>query len=339
MKLDQFKWKYKSRLKRNHRNPPTCDIAATHNSTNTHLSGLHTVKQKYRHINHFFMKSVTLGHTPDADDAFMFYGIASGNIRSPSFEIKHVIEDIEKLNKRAINHELDITAISAHAYGFIKDYVILNSGGSFGINYGPIVISKMNIELKHLHRYKIGIPGKMTSANLLLKLAIGNFNGVEIIFNEIPKYVSSGLVDAGIVIHEAQISLGAEFQKILDLGRWWHDFTQGMPVPLGINVISNRSLTIKEIIEFDELFKSSIVYGLDNLDDALEFAMQFGRGNPKSLIEKFVKMYVNDLTINMNQEGKNSIIKMLKEAKSSNILSFEQLLFIDSNRQKIERYY
>jgi 5,8-dihydroxy-2-naphthoate synthase len=298
-----------------------------------------TVKQKYRHNNHFFMKSITLGHTPDADDAFMFYGIASGNIRSPTFEIKHVIEDIEKLNERAINHELDVTAISAHAYGFTKDYVILNSGGSFGINYGPIVISKKNIDLKDLHRYKIGIPGKMTSANLLLKLAIGNFNGVEVIFNEIPKYVSSGLVDAGVVIHEAQISLGAEYQKILDLGRWWHDYTHGMPVPLGINVISNRSLTINEIIEFDELFKSSIVYGLKNLDDALEFAMRFGRGNPKSLIEKFVKMYVNDLTINMNQEGKNSIIKMLQKAKSSNILSFDQLLFIDSNHQKIERYF
>ncbi len=285
------------------------------------------------------MKQVTLGHTPDADDAFMFYGIASGNIKSPYLQIEHVIEDIEKLNKRAINHELDITAISAHAYAFIKDYVILNSGGSFGINYGPIVISKKNIELKQLHKYKIGIPGKMTSANLLLNLAIGNFNGVEIIFNEIPKHVSSGLVDAGLIIHEAQISLGEEFKKILDLGRWWHDITKGMPVPLGINVISKRSLTIKEIIEFDELFRGSIEYGLKNIDDALEYSMQFGRGNPKSLIEKFVRMYVNDLTINMDQVGKDSIITMLQKAKSSNILSYDELLFVDSNSQKIQQYY
>ena len=285
------------------------------------------------------MKQVTLGHTPDADDAFMFYGIASGNIKSPYLQIEHVIEDIEKLNKRAINHELDITAISAHAYAFIKDYVILNSGGSFGINYGPIVISKKNIELKQLHKYKIGIPGKMTSANLLLNLAIGNFNGVEIIFNEIPKHVSSGLVDAGLIIHEAQISLGDEFKKILDLGRWWHDLTNGMPVPLGINVISKRSLTIKEIIGFDELFRSSIEYGLKNIDDALEYSMQFGRGNPKSLIEKFVRMYVNDLTINMDQEGKDSIITMLQKAKSSNILSYDGLLFVDSNSRKIQQYY
>jgi 1,4-dihydroxy-6-naphthoate synthase len=283
------------------------------------------------------MKQVTLGHTPDADDAFMFYGIASGNVNSPYFDIQHVIEDIEKLNKRAIDHELDITAISAHAYAYIKDYVILNSGGSFGINYGPIVISKKNIELEQLHKYKIGIPGKMTSANLLLKLAIGKFDGVEIIFSEIPKYVSSGLVDAGLIIHEAQISFGDEFQKILDLGRWWHDSTNGMPVPLGINVISKRSLTTQEIIEFDKLFKSSIEYGLQHLDDALEYSMQFSRGNSKLLIEKFVKMYVNDLTINMNHEGKNSIITMLRKAKISSILSFDELLFVDSNNQKVDR--
>jgi len=283
------------------------------------------------------MKQVTLGHTPDADDAFMFYGIASGNVNSPYFDIQHVIEDIEKLNKRAIDHELDITAISAHAYAYIKDYVILNSGGSFGINYGPIVISKKNIELEQLHKYKIGIPGKMTSANLLLKLAIGKFDGVEIIFSEIPKYISSGLVDAGLIIHEAQISFGDEFQKILDLGRWWHDSTNGMPVPLGINVISKRSLTTQEIIEFDKLFKSSIEYGLQHLDDALEYSMQFSRGNSKLLIEKFVKMYVNDLTINMNHEGKNSIITMLRKAKISSILSFDELLFVDSNYQKVDR--
>jgi 1,4-dihydroxy-6-naphthoate synthase len=268
----------------------------------------------------------------------MFYGIASGNVNSSSFEIKHVIEDIEKLNKRAIDHDLDITAISAHAYAFIKDYVILNSGGSFGINYGPIVISKKRIEVKDLNKCKIAIPGKMTSANLLLNLAIGRFAESESIFSEIPKHVSSGLVDVGLVIHEAQISLGDEFQKILDLGKWWHDTTNGMPVPLGINVISKRSFTVEEIIEFDELFRDSIKYGLEHLDDAIEYSMQFGRGNPKSLIEKFVKMYVNDLTIDMGEEGKNYIITLLQKARSNNILSFNDLLFIDSNGKKIQNY-
>jgi 1,4-dihydroxy-6-naphthoate synthase len=284
------------------------------------------------------MKQVTLGHTPDADDAFMFYGIASGKISSSSFEIKNVIEDIEKLNKRAIDHDLDITAISAHAYAFIKDYVILNSGGSFGINYGPIVISKKSIELKDLNKCKIAIPGKMTSANLLLNLAIGKFAASEFVFSEIPKHVSSGLVDAGLVIHEAQISFGDEFQKILDLGRWWHDTTNGMPVPLGINVISKRSLTVEEIIEFDELFKNSIMYGLEHLEDAIDYSMQFGRGNPKALIQKFVKMYVNDLTIDMGEEGRNSIITLFQNARSNNILSYDDLLFIDSTGKKIQNY-
>jgi 1,4-dihydroxy-6-naphthoate synthase len=145
-------------------------------------------------------------------------------------------------------------------------------------------------------------------------------------------------VDVGLVIHEAQISLGDEFQKILDLGKWWHDTTNGMPVPLGINVISKRSFTVEEIIEFDELFRDSIKYGLEHLDDAIEYSMQFGRGNPKSLIEKFVKMYVNDLTIDMGEEGKNSIITLLQKARSNNILSFNDLLFIDSNGKKIQNY-
>jgi len=284
------------------------------------------------------MKHVTLGHTPDADDAFMFYGIASGNVDSPYFQIEHVIEDIEKLNKRAIDHELDITAISAHAYAFIKNYVILSSGGSFGINYGPVVISKKNIELSDLPKCKIGIPGKMTSANLLLNLAVGKFDGVEMIFSEIPKYVLSGVIDAGLVIHEAQISFGDEFHRILDLGQWWHHLTNGMPVPLGINVISNRNLTTKEIIAFDELFKSSIKYGLEHMDEALDYAMRFGRGNSKSLIEKFVKMYVNDLTMSMGEEGKNSILTLLQKAKSNNIISYDEILFADSNSQKIQKY-
>jgi 1,4-dihydroxy-6-naphthoate synthase len=200
------------------------------------------------------------------------------------------------------------------------------------------VISKKNIDIKDLNKYKIGIPGKMTSANLLLNLAIGKFAGTEFVFSEVPKYVSSGFVDAGLVIHEAQISLGDEFRKILDLGKWWHDTTHGMPVPLGINVISNRYLTVEEIIEFDDLFRNSIKFGLEHLEDAIEYSMQFGRGNPKSLIEKFVKMYVNDLTIDMGEEGKNSIIMLLQNAKRNNILSYDKLLFIDSNSKKIQSY-
>src|SRR3989442_4113084 len=150
---------------------------------------------------------ITLGHTPDADDAFMFYGIASGKIRS-KFTIKHVIQDIETLNRRALKHELDVTAVSAHAYAYLDDYVILKSGGSFGLNYGPIIITKKDMIMSpaQLQQATIAIPGKMTSANLLLKLAIGKYKEKVMSFEAIPDAVMSGEVDAGLVIHEAQIT-------------------------------------------------------------------------------------------------------------------------------------
>jgi len=168
------------------------------------------------------VKCITLGHTPDADDAFMFYGIAAGKVTSALFNVEHVIDDIETLNKRAINHELDITAISAHAYAYTEDYTILRSGGSFGLGYGPVIIAKKQIDGERLRHRTIAIPGQMTSANLLLKLAIGNFNSKEMIFSSIPDAVSSGSVDAGLIIHEAQISLRDKFYTVMDLGKWWH---------------------------------------------------------------------------------------------------------------------
>src|ERR687892_580029 len=152
------------------------------------------------------LHEITLGHTPDADDAFMFYGIASGNINSPEFRIKHVIEDIETLNKRALKQELDVTAISAHAYAYLSDYVILRSGGSFGLEYGPIVISKEKLSLSQLKRSTIATPGKLTSANLLLNFVLGKFEEKEMAFQTIPNAVLTNTVDAGLVIHEAQIT-------------------------------------------------------------------------------------------------------------------------------------
>src|ERR687887_112476 len=179
---------------------------------------------------------ITLGHTPDADDAFMFYALTSGRIKS-NFVIKHIIQDIETLNRRALKHELDITAVSAHAYAYLKDYVILKSGGSFGLYYGPLVIVKKDRKPEQLEKARIAIPGKMTSANLLLKLAIGKFKEIEMSFEAIPDAVASGVVDAGLVIHEAQITYDKEkFASALDLGSWWFDNTTGLPVPLGINV-------------------------------------------------------------------------------------------------------
>jgi len=260
---------------------------------------------------------ITLGHTPDADDAFMFYALASGQLQS-RFVIKHVIQDIETLNRRALNHELDVTAVSAHAYAYLKDYVILKSGGSFGLNYGPIVITrKENIMSPiQLQEATIAIPGKLTSANLLLKLAIGKFKEIVVPFESVPNAVAEGKADAGLVIHEAQISFDTtRFASALDLGRWWSNTTGNLPVPLGINVASTRTVSLDQIREFSDLFTRSIQYGLDNIDTALDYAMQFGRGQPKETIRKFVKMYVNDLTQDMGHAGKKALEKMFEMAQ------------------------
>jgi 1,4-dihydroxy-6-naphthoate synthase len=264
--------------------------------------------------------AISVAHTPDADDAFMFYGIASGKIKS-EIQVQHVIADIETLNRRAIDHELDVTAISAHAYAYLSDYIVLKSGGSFGLNYGPVVLAKRAMTIDQIRCAKVAVPGKLTSAYLILMLAIGKFDAVEMPFDTIPEAVNSGRVDAGLVIHEAQITFDrAKFSKVFDLGEWWSEATGGLPVPLGINVASKRSMSKNKIAEFSDVFTSSIRYGLDHMDDAIDYAMQYSRGQPKETIKKFVKMYVNDLTLDMGVEGKNAIETMFKMARDRGII-------------------
>lgn len=269
------------------------------------------------------MTEITLGHTPDADDAFMFYGFASGAIKS-DFTIKHVIQDIETLNRRAQRHELDVTAVSAHAYAYLQDYVILRGGGSFGLNYGPIVIARKDKGIKDLKNATVAIPGRMTSANLLLKLAAGDFKEAEMSFEAIPEAVLSGKVDAGLVIHEAQITYDREkFAAVLELGPWWSSQTGGLPVPLGINVASARTMTRDQLKEFSGLFRKSIEYGLDNVDASVDYAMKYARGQPRETITKFVKMYVNDITRDMGPSGKKAIEKMFAMARERRIIDFD----------------
>jgi 1,4-dihydroxy-6-naphthoate synthase len=271
---------------------------------------------------------ITLGHTPDADDAFMFYGIASGKVKSPNIRIKHVIEDIETLNRRALKHELDVTAVSAHAYAYLKDYVILRSGGSFGLEYGPIVISKKKLSHSELRKCTIAIPGKMTSANLLLNFALGKFNEKETSFQTIPDEVLTDKVDAGLVIHEAQIAYdNSKLYNVLDLGEWWTSQTNGLPVPLGINVASTKSMTLEQIRQFDKTFKNSILYSLKNLDAAVDFAMRYSRGQSRDVMTRFIKMYVNSMTIDMGVKGKKSIKKMFAIAKERGMLAVDRLRF------------
>jgi len=264
--------------------------------------------------------NISVGHTPDSDDAFMFYAMFTDLVKSDDFTVTHIIEDIENLNKKATNPELDVTAVSVHACAYIPNYTILRSGGSFGIGYGPIVTAMKPITIDELKNLKIAIPGKMTSAFLLLQLMIGKFDYVEMNFSDIPKAVKTGDVDAGLVIHETQLSFEQEgVMKILDVGKWWHEQTNGLPVPLGINVMSNKfsSQTIKQ---FDTYLQKSIKYALEHKDDALEYAMQYSRGKSRDLIEKFVLMYVNNVTVDMGESGEKSIRTLFDMARQKNLV-------------------
>ena len=263
---------------------------------------------------------ISVGHTPDSDDAFMFYGMFTGKVKSPDFTVKHVIEDIEKLNRKATNPELDVTAVSVHACAYIPGYTVLRSGGSFGIGYGPIITSSKQMTIDEVKKSKIAIPGKMTSAFLLLQLMIGKFDFVEMNFSDIPLAVKNGEVDVGLVIHETQLSYNQEGNiKILDVGEWWDKTTNGLPVPLGINVMKT-SLGMETIHNFDKYLQESIEYALDHFDDAMNYAMQYSRGKSRELIEKFVKMYVNSVTVNMGDKGEQSIKKLFEMASKKNLV-------------------
>ena len=262
---------------------------------------------------------ISVGHTPDSDDAFMFYGMLTGKVSS-DFTVKHVIGDIEELNKKATNPELDVTAVSVHACAYLPEYTILRSGGSFGINYGPIVTSLKPMSVNEIKNSKIAIPGKLTSAFLLLELMIGKFDYVEMNFSDIPSAVKEGKVDVGLVIHETQLSFENEgIHKNLDVGEWWNKETNGLPVPLGINVMNNKFDEL-DIIKFDKYLQESIRFGLENINDAMDYAMQYSRGKPRELIEKFVKMYVNEYTVTMGDLGEKSIRTFFDMAKKKNLI-------------------
>lgn len=264
--------------------------------------------------------NVTVGHTPDADDAFMFYGMLEDKIDEPQFNVSHVIQDIEALNRRAIAGDLDVTAISVHAYAHISEYTILRSGGSFGLGYGPVVVAPSGFDPDSLANSRIAIPGTMTSAFLLLRLMLGTFEYTEMPFDEIPEAVKNGRVDAGLVIHEAQISYpGYNLEKVLDLGEWWDKTTGGLPVPLGINVMKS-SLGDQTIKQFDIYLRKSIQYGLEHRKDAIRYAMQYARDNSTDLVDRFVRMYVNPVTVNMGDNGETSIRRFFDMANDADLI-------------------
>ena len=246
-----------------------------------------------------------LGHSPDPDDAFMFYGIASGKVSSERINFVHVVEDIQSLNRRAENGELEMTAVSVHSYLYIqRAYRILSCGASMGRGYGPIVVAKTP-ELE-LNGKTVAVPGKLTTAFLLLRLYAEGFTEVEMPFDEIMGAVEREEVDAGLLIHEGQLTFADRgLHNVLDLGHMWAQDTP-LPMPLGINVV-RRDIDSDLQREILRVHLESIDYGLSHKEEALDYALQFGRGMPADLGEEFVLMYVNDLTRRLGTEGKGAL--------------------------------
>jgi 1,4-dihydroxy-6-naphthoate synthase len=256
-------------------------------------------------------REITIGHSPDPDDAFMFYAMTHGKLDTGGLTFKHLITDIETLNHKAVEGELEVTALSVHAYGYVMDrYALLPCGGSFGDGVGPIVVAKKKMEVGELADDRIAVPGTMTTAYLLLKLLLINFKFEVVPFDKIMDAVLSGEVDAGLLIHEGQITyekLG--LHKIVDLGRWWQEDI-GLPLPLGVNAV-RKDLGKQLMRKISELMRQSIEYALTHRDEAVAYAMQYGRGMDSKLTDRFVGMYVNEWTQDMGAKGRQAIARLL----------------------------
>lgn len=267
-----------------------------------------------------------LGHSPDADDAFMFYAIAKEKVPSDKIHFEHVVEDIQSLNKRALNGELEVTAISAHGYLSVQDkYRIMSCGASMGEGYGPIVVSKEPIE--SLEGKKIGVPGKLTSAYLELCIYEDGFTPVEMAFDEIMPAVQNGQIETGLLIHEGQLTYEeAGLHVYSDFGEKWAQETD-LPLPLGLNVVK-RDIDEELQREIHRVHKESIEYALAHTKEALDYAMEYGRGMKEEVGEKFVLMYVNDFTVELGEKGKAALEYLFKKAHDKGIIDTEPRLDI-----------
>ena len=263
-------------------------------------------------------EKIRIGHSPDSDDAFMFYALAKGLIPTNPFEIVHVIEDIESLNQRALNAELEVTAISVHAYAYVAgDYALMPCGASIGDRYGPLVVSKTPMDT--LEGKRIAIPGKMTTAYLTLSLCQPNFEAETRPFDKILEAVQQDEVDAGLIIHEGQLTYAREgLHKVIDLGEWWYEET-GLPLPLGANVI-RRNLGTETIHKVTSLLKQSIQYSLDHRVRGLEYAMTYARDMETELADKFVGMYVNDYTLDYGDKGRAGVRELLHRGNAAGVI-------------------
>ena len=258
---------------------------------------------------------IRLGHSPDPDDAFMFWALAHGRIDARGFEFEHVLQDIQTLNEWALEGRLEVTALSLHAYPFVQEqYVLLPHGASMGFGYGPIVVSREEVDLREI---EIAVPGRMTTAFLTLRLHLGgDFKYREVPFDEILEEVSSGRADAGLLIHEGQLTYEAiGLRKVVDLGEWWTAET-GLPLPLGVNV-ARRDLGPSVLTDLSAVLGESIDAGLTHRKEAMDYALRFGRGLQHDLADRFVAMYVNDLTRDYGDDGREAVRELLRRGEAA----------------------
>jgi 1,4-dihydroxy-6-naphthoate synthase len=258
---------------------------------------------------------IRLGHSPDPDDAFMFWALAAEKIDTRGFDFEHVLRDIQTLNEWALEGLLETTAISLHAYPFVQDrYKLLPHGASMGSGYGPVVVSRRRLTRDQLRESEIAVPGRMTTAFLVLRLYLGDFRFREVPFDRIIEEVKSGDADAGLLIHEGQLTYAAEgLEKVADLGEWWLLET-GLPLPLGVNV-ARRDLGTEVLHDLSEVLRESIAAGLENRSEAMAYALEFGRGLDTELADRFVGMYVNDLTCDYGEEGRQAVAELLRRGE------------------------
>ncbi len=272
-----------------------------------------------------------IGHSPDPDDAFMFYGLAHGAVKIRNYRIEHVLEDIESLNRRAIARDLEVTAISAHAYPRIADaYHILATGASMGRGYGPILASRVPMAIADLRGKRVAIPGPWTTAALLTSIYVEGHVPVEVMFDQVPQAILSGEVDAGVIIHEGQLTYGGMgLHKIADYGELWAAETDGLPLPLGLDVV-RADLGPELCREINRGLRASIEHARANLEPAIDYALTFGRGLDRDLGKKFVGMYVSEDTVDMGQPGRAALQLLFERGAAKGLIpAVPELVVID----------
>jgi 1,4-dihydroxy-6-naphthoate synthase len=269
------------------------------------------------------IREIRIAHSPDSDDAFMFYGLATNKVRVPGLKFSHTLTDIETLNRKAMDGFYDVSAISFHAYPYVQDkYTLMSCGGSVGEQYGPMVVAPRAINLEDLKRMKVAVPGTMTTAYLALKLFAPQIETAVVPFDQIIPQVLAGNYEAGLIIHEGQLTYDRSgLSKIIDLGKWWHEIT-GLPLPLGGNAI-RRDLGPELIATVQQALRDSIQHALDHREQALAYAMQFARDLDPHMADRFVGMYVNNRTLDYGEDGKEAVSRLLDMGYRAGIITRE----------------